>query len=142
MRMAIEAARMQDSLRMESPFFFESLYLFPPCWGGNHAGWFLRLLRQLATDEKKPWPRSLRSDGEKAVEERSVASHRLPQVLCRDLVAAVPLRFESRALSREDLGKALHCLGDKLVGRLNGGPRRVFQTRLGFYSPPAGPRTA
>src|SRR5512134_2409907 len=86
---------------------------------------------------RAPWPRPLRSDGKKAVEEGSVASHRLPQVLCRDLVAAVPLRLESRALSRENLGKALHGLGDKLVGRLNGRPRLVYEAGLDLHPAPA-----
>jgi len=70
------------------------------------------------------------SDRQQAPEEGAVALQRDPQILGRDVVAAVPLGLQAAAFLGEHLRQPLHGLGDELVGVLDGPAGFVDEPRL------------
>src|SRR4029453_144682 len=76
---------------------------------------------------------------EQAVEERAVPRQRDTQVLRRDVLAAVPLRLEARALLAETRGQLLHQLPDELVGLLDLLTGLIDEPRLQVFPAAAKP---
>jgi len=72
------------------------------------------------------------SGREQSLEERPVARERGPQIPRRDVVVALPLSFELRALLAELRCETLHQIGNELIRLLDGLPRAVHEAwRLG-----------